>query len=64
MAGLFSPSTPKAPMPIAQPTVDQTLVDREAQDMARRRRGRAATVLAGDAKVPDQSLAAKQLLGG
>ena len=46
------------------PTVDQSTVDREAQDLAMRRRGRAATVLAGDASAPAGSVAVKQLLGG
>jgi hypothetical protein len=30
------------------PVVDNTIVERNAADMLRRRRGRAATVLAGD----------------
>jgi hypothetical protein len=30
------------------PVVDKTIVERNAADMRRRRRGRAATVLAGD----------------
>lgn len=63
MSGLFS-SPPKIPAPIPEPQVDQTLIDREAQDMARRRRGRTATVLAGDSPVPQQSLAKTALLGG
>ena len=48
---------PKAPM------VDRATIDREAQDLAARRRGRAATVLAGDAQPGSGSVAVKQLLG-
>lgn len=64
MAGLFSPSVPKIEPPPPPPQVDQATIDREAFDLARKRRGRAATVIAGDAgPVAPGSLAAKTLLG-
>lgn len=65
---LFGKSTPKLPdppAPTAPPAVTdtQTAVD-QANDRLRRRRGTAATVLAGDtATVGDASVATKQLLG-
>lgn len=48
--------------------VDQSLIDQQTADYARKRRGRAATVLAGDTSselgsLPSSSLAVKQLLG-
>jgi len=70
MSGIFGGggSTPEPPKPIempVQPKVDQAVIDREAGDMLRRRRGRAATVLntgsSGD--VPMGSVATKTLLG-
>ncbi len=52
MGGIFSrPSVPPPPPPVEMPkvpVVDNTIVERNAADMLRRRRGRAATVLAGD----------------
>lgn len=63
MSALFSPSVPEIKPPPPQPMVDKATTDREAQDLARRRRGRAATVLAGDTSVPSGSVAVKQLLG-
>lgn len=57
-------STP-APSPVvAPPVVDKDVVNREANDLALKRRGRAAQVLAGDTgPVPQGSVAVKQLLG-
>jgi hypothetical protein len=66
MSGLFGGSTPTPPKPIempAQPKVDQAVIDREAGDMMRRRRGRAATVLNTGGDVPAGSVATKTLLG-
>lgn len=65
MAGLFGkPKLPPVqPTPTA-PQVDQMVIDTESADRARRRRGRAATTLAGDAKVSPGSLAVTTLLGG
>ncbi len=52
MGGMFSrPSVPPPPPPVEMPRtpiVDKAIVERNAADMLRRRRGRAATVLAGD----------------
>lgn len=52
MGGMFSrPSVPPPPPPVEMPkvpVVDKTIVDRNAADMRRRRRGRAATILAGE----------------
>lgn len=64
MSGLFGSSPPAPVLPPPPPVVDQAVVDRETQDLARRRRGRAATVLAGDQGAPPVgSVAVKQLLG-
>lgn len=58
-------SAPKntTPLPTAMPTVDQALIDQQLGDIVRRRKGRAATVMAGDSQVPAGSLAAQTLLG-
>lgn len=48
MSALFSPSAPAMQAPPPVPQADQATIDREAADLARRRRGRAATVLAGN----------------
>lgn len=52
MSGIFRrPSVPPPPPPVEMPkvpVVDKTIVDRNAADMLRRRRGRAATILAGE----------------
>lgn len=64
MSAIFSPSTPSVQAPPPTPQVDQNTITREAQDLMRRRRGRAATIVAGDqADVLQGSVAAKQLLG-
>lgn len=64
MSGLFKPKMPAVQTPPPAPQVDQATINREAQDLARRRRGRAATVLAGDTgAAPAGSVAVKQLLG-
>jgi len=44
---LVPPPPPPFEMPKA-PVVDKTIVERNAADMRRRRRGRAATILAGE----------------
>lgn len=60
----MSGSSPKPPAVVPPPQVDQDVVDRQTQDLARRRRGRAATILAGDTgPAPSESVAVKQLLG-
>lgn len=65
MSALFKgPKIPKVQAPPPPPTVDDASVTRQAQDMARRRRGSAANVLAGDAQVAPGSVAVKTLLGG
>lgn len=63
--GSDAPTTPAA---VAPPQVDQSLIDQQTADLALKRRGRAATVLAGDqsaqlGSLPSSSLAVKQLLG-
>ena len=69
MSGIFGGGgTPTPPKPVempVQPKVDQAVIDREAGDMIRRRRGRAATVLntGGSGDVPAGSVATKTLLG-
>ena len=65
MFGGSSPKLPDPPKPTAPPAVTdtQTTVDTEAERL-RRRRGTAATVLAGEtATVPGASVATKTLLG-
>ena len=68
MGGIFSkPKMPPPPKPIEMPktpVVDQSIVDREAADLLRRRRGRAATVMTGaSGEVGSGSVATKSLLG-
>lgn len=68
MGGMFSsPKVQKAPpvaAPIEQPVVQQELVDRQAADIMRRRRGSAATRTgAADTGDTSGSVAAKTLLG-
>lgn len=69
MGGKPKTQPPPAPVEVPKtPIVDQVIVDREAADTMKRRRGRAATVLAGSdnmgggAPAPE-SVSAKQLLG-
>lgn len=59
---------PAAAAPVVAPQVDQALIDQQSADYARKRKGRAATVLADDQSsqlgaLPSSSLAVKQLLG-
>ena len=67
MSGVFS--RPKfqqlaAPVEIKAPVVNQEIVDRTTSDLARRRRGSAATVTgAADMGSTAGSVAAKALLG-
>jgi hypothetical protein len=64
MSSLFSPKMPAVQPPPPVPMVDQGTITREAQDLAMRRRGRAANVLAGDTgPAPSGSVAVKSLLG-
>lgn len=60
----FEVDKPKVPEAIEPPTIDNTLIDRQAQDYLRRRRGRASSIVAGDSPVPGSALATKSLLGG
>lgn len=63
--GRSTPKLPDPPAPTAPPAVTDTqaAVEQES-DRLRRRRGTAATVLAGDtATVPGASVATKTLLG-
>lgn len=56
--------SPSPPPVVQPPVVDKDIVNREADDLARRRRGRAATILAGDTgPAPASSVAVKTLLG-
>lgn len=60
----MSGGSPKPPKVVPPPVVDEDVVNREAQDMARRRRGRAATILAGDTgPAPAANVSVKALLG-
>lgn len=54
-----------SPPPIVQPpVVDKDVVNREASDLAMRRRGRSATILAGDqGSAPATAVSVKTLLG-
>lgn len=65
MFGGSSPKLPDPPAPTAPPAVTDTTASVDAQnDRLRRRRGTAATVLAGDtATVANSSVATKTLLG-
>jgi hypothetical protein len=71
MSGLFSspkvqaaPPPPPAPVEIKAPVVNMEQVDRNANDVMRRRRGSQATVTgAGDMGTTAGSVAAKSLLG-
>lgn len=71
MGGVFSkPKMPAMPAPapvVPTPTVDQSRMDQDRADIMRRRRGRAATVLAGKdgggSDLPAGAVAAKSLLG-
>ncbi len=68
MSGLFSkPKTPTPQAPFVMPktpTVDQSVLDRQQSEAMAKRRGRAATVLAGSSgPVQSGSVATKSLLG-
>ena len=67
MSGLFSKPKPQAApavVEVQQPVVMQEQVDRNAQDIMRRRKGSAATVTgAGSTGSTAGSVAAKTLLG-
>jgi len=57
-------SSPSPPPVVQPPVVDTSVVNREADDLALRRRGRAATILAGDTgPAPASAIAVKSLLG-
>lgn len=61
---VFGSDTPKVPEPVPVPTVDDATVAREKEDAARRRKGRAAYVLTGEAGAGSPTSATKTLLGG
>lgn len=64
MSGLFKPKMPAAPEPVPAPVVNQEIVDRQAQDILRRRKGTRATVTgAGQLGTTAGSVATKELLG-
>lgn len=68
MSGLFGgtsapPIAAPDPAP-APPSIDQAAKDRENEDAARRRRGRATTILTGALGAGSPQTAAKTLLGG
>lgn len=67
MGGLFSkPKMPTVEAPAPIPTVDQAFVDRQAGDLLRKRRGRAATDLTSatpSAAGTTGAVASKSLLG-
>lgn len=70
MAGVFSKpkvqQAPQAPqvVEVKQPVVNEEIVNRNASDLARRRRGSGATVTgAGESGTTAGSVAAKTLLG-
>lgn len=69
MSALFSaPKAPPPPAPIEMPktpVVDQTIIDREMADVMRRRRGRAASVIAGESggMMAPGAVGTKSLLG-
>jgi hypothetical protein len=64
MSGLFKPKMPAMPAPVPAPTVNQEIVDRNAADMMRRRRGSRATITgAAEMGSTAGSVATKDLLG-
>lgn len=66
MGGLFSkPKVQAAPQvtEIKQPVVNEEIVNRNAQDLARRRRGTGATLTGAGEGTTSGSVAAKSLLG-
>lgn len=65
MGGLLRPKIQAAPAPLPTPTVNQEIVDRQLQDVMRRRRGSAAGVTgAASIGTTAGSVASKDLLGG
>lgn len=57
-------SSPQPAPVVAPPVVNQDVVNREADDLAQRRRGRAAQMLAGDTTgAPASAVSVKTLLG-
>lgn len=64
MSNPFKKPKIKIPTPPPVPTIDETRQNRDLLDRARRRRGRAATILTGPRGDTSQPLtAAKRLLG-
>lgn len=58
------PATPPLAAPPSPPSIDDATVARENEDAARRRRGRAATILTGPKGAGTPTTATKTLLGG
>ena len=61
-------SSPPQTVPVVSPTLDQSVIDQQSADYVRKRRGRAATILAGDqsqalSSLGTGSLSSAQLLG-
>lgn len=56
-------SDPGTPPVVQAPVVDKDVVQREADDLARKRRGRAAQVLTGDSPPPASAVSVSRLLG-
>jgi hypothetical protein len=64
MSNLFKPKIVQPPAPVATPVVNQEIVDRNAADLMRRRRGSRATQTgAANLGTTAGSVASKELLG-
>lgn len=64
MSGLFGRKAPPPPEPVPAPVVNQEIVDRNAADVLRRRKGSRATVTGADKLgTTAGSVASKDLLG-
>lgn len=61
MAEIFSPRQPAVPITPPSPLMDQSIIDRQAADLARKRKGVAANIIAGDQNSSDTY---KPSLGG
>jgi hypothetical protein len=58
------PDKQSPPPEVAPPAIDQRAIDREVADLARRRKGYAGTVVAGDSPAPARNVSTTSLLGG